>query len=97
MVPISDCRGRGLEWKIQDISVFEDISSHEVEIPVLNGTIACTGRRLKALREGFTVLVASFTQVLENNQSDLCEASATIVGFPPLRVRHYFCTSCNCY
>ena len=66
--------------------MFESVKGYQVEIPEIPGTVACAGRRLRALREGYTVLMVRYEQCLPNGKEETLEASVTIVAFPPLIV-----------
>ena len=86
LVPVGDCHGGGVVWKVLDPTVFSIVDMDRVTIPPIENTIGCVGRRLKALREGYTVLVAKYHQHTPDHSAHTLEARVTIAGFPPLEV-----------
>lgn len=86
IVQVADCRRTGVKYSIQDPSVFRLLEGADIPIPDYNDTIACQGLRLKALKEGHTVVRASYLQILPSGHTELLEASVTVAAFPALQV-----------
>ena len=88
-LPVADCRQSGTKWSVEDRTVFEDLPHFQVQIHDGKApNTSCDGRRLKALREGYTTITASYVQTYPDGHSVQLEASIMVTAYPPLQVSH---------
>lgn len=82
-----DCRDSIIKWTVEDPTVFSIIDGYQYSREDLaTAEFACTGKRLKALREGYTTLTASYVQTDIDGKTRKFQSTVTIAAFPALRV-----------
>nr|CAB3264509.1 nuclear pore membrane glycoprotein 210 [Phallusia mammillata] len=85
-IPVVDCRESGVNWQIEDTNIFEDISDFQpVPSDDRYAMNSCTGRRFKAVQEGYTTITATYIQTNKDGRTMQLMVSATVAAFPALQ------------